>query len=187
MLRICVLAALLVVAGTVWADKTAYFTARYGGWSKEPSCDRGSSDDSSFKRCWVLTLGKDTYGNETVDLSYLCNTKGFEILSFGITPFKSIDTDDPALRVKWDYRHEERIDTWTQWGSGNNPSVWYNIAQPAPFLDKMGQHETLALYLPFKHERDLRAVLPLRGAMRSISLAMRECGISQSKLGDVSG
>jgi hypothetical protein len=64
--RICVLAVLLSVAGTAWADKTAYYTARYGGWSKEPSCDRTEHG----KRCWVLTVGKDRWNNDAIDLNY---------------------------------------------------------------------------------------------------------------------
>lgn len=185
MLRACILTAFLVAVVTAQANDTAYWSARYGGWSKEPACGRGSSNDVNFRRCWVLTLGKDQWGNEAADISYLCSTEGFEIISFGTTPYKTIDVDDPALRVKWDYRHEERIATWVQRGTGESKSLWYNISEPGPFIAKMDEHETLALYMPIKHERDSRVTFPLKGAVRSIASAMRECGITRSKLANV--
>ena len=186
MLRICTLAALLAVAGTAWADQTAYFTARYGGWSKDPSCD----NTANGRRCWVMTIGKSNWNHEAADLSYTCRTDGEEWLSIGFWAQGVIDTKMSSLSVKWDHRHEEALSIWVLEDEyRGKPQYWLNLSDPEGFMTRVRAHEILTVTLPYRDNngRHVKGKFPMRNAMRSIAATMRECGITRSTLGEVSG
>lgn len=182
MMRACILAGLVAVAAAVQADNAAYWSARYGGWSKESFCDRAQAGDRNFQRCRVMTLGKGSGNHEGAALQYICNNEDFEILSISTVPNSPMEADDPTLEAKWDYRTEQGIKTWVEQYHNRKTTYWFHISAPSAFVPKMLAHEFLEVYLPFKHERPYKVKFPLDNAKRAIQRTMRLCGIQQSSL-----
>ena len=181
--RICVLAALLAVAGTAWADKTAYWTARYGGWSKEHSC-RHTKDG---RACWTLTIGKDPWNQEVSDLTYSCWADGGESLTFGFWTAIVVKTANSTLTVRWDSGHEESLETQVETGEyRGKPQYWFHIANPQAFLQRAENHDRLTVTLPVRdiHGRFVKDKYQMQNMRRSIAATMRECGITASMLGE---
>ena len=176
----------MMVASTIWADKTAYRTARYGGWSKEHSCERNTNGE----RCWTLTVGKNTWNHEVADLSYTWRADGEEWLSFSFWATIVVKTDDPVLTVRWDLGHEEPLATWVDTGENRGkPMYWFSIADPQGFFVKAENHDRLTVTLPYRDDqgRFVRGKFSMRNMRRSIASAMQECGIHQGMLGRLTG
>ena len=186
-MKICTLAALLAVADTAWADQTAYFTARYGGWSKEPSCSRSGEG----KVCWTLTIGKSQFNQETSQLSYTCWSNGEGTLAFGFETHVVVGGDeDQTLAVRWDSSHEEHLAVWVQTGERRGkPTYWFHVVDPLAFFRRAENHARITVTLPVKdHQgRRVKDKYPLRNISRSIETTMRECGITEAFAGEESG
>jgi len=182
--RICVLAALLAVAGTAWADKTAYFTARYGGWSKEPSCD----NTANGRRCWVMTLGKGKWNHEAAGLTYTCRADGEEWFNFDFWATGVVSSDGTSLPVRWDGGHEESLVTWLETSEyRGKPLYWFNISDPQTFLARAVDHDRITVTLPYKdgQGRFEKAKFPMKRVLRSIKEALEGCGLERSSLAEI--
>jgi len=92
------LAASLVLAGTASAGSDAYFSAQYGGWSKEVECWRTNEHS---KLCQVLTIGKTH--SEAAHLSYMCSRgRRDEWLYFNWIGGGAVPDDDTAVwEARW--------------------------------------------------------------------------------------
>lgn len=162
------------------ANNPAYWTARYGGWSKEHHCELSSGE----KRCWTLTLGKDTWHHEVADLSYTCRTDGEEWLSFGFRATIVVNTRDSILAVRWDSGHEEPLATHVDTGEyRGKPMYWFSPLDAPAFAQRMDRHEHITVTLPVRgHQgRYVKAKFPMRNAIRSIGATMRDCGIESAR------
>ena len=183
--RTCVLAAFLaVVSGTAWADKTAQWSARYGGWSKEPSCDQTEHG----KRCWVLTIGKDRWNNDATFLYYACRADGEEWMNFSFWATIVVDDDISALKAQWDSGHEEPLETWTKTGEyRGKPQYWFHISDLQAFLTKADEHERLTVTMPLKDRqgRYEKLKFPMKNAVRSTREALEACGLERSTVAEI--
>ena len=181
--RICILAALLAVAGTAWADKSAYFSARYGGWSKEPSCEEDYN--TKVKTCWTLTIGKDNLSNERADLSYACTSQHREWQSISYWTTFVVDIDR-ALEASWDGRGKERLQAEVSVDRQQRKPVYYHHIQgTGAFVERMSRHEVLYVWLPGQRgQRLTRARFPMARAISSIKQTVDLCGITHSQVSD---
>lgn len=172
------LAVMSVLAGTATASNPAYWSARYGGWSKEVDCWNDGSDD--MRHCQVITVGKYTQGQEWAWLHYACTEDAREWLYFGITYDGVTGFDVPAIEVSWDGGSKEDLPIkWTI----EKPKHYLDIQNTHAFVEKMAEHDEFTAWIPFlKHQRPDRMRFGLANAIRAMKAAAGECGIRTSEI-----
>lgn len=170
----------LAFTGTAAADNSAYFSARYGGWSKEPACERVTGN----RMCLSLTVGRDPHRRELAHLLYMCSPDaeaGFQqALVMRFWTRARVDSNDPTLKVRWDSEPESMIETvgsvdraWQ-----GKPRYAFYILDAKGFLSNARAHDRLSMVLPVReyHGRETKVTFSMENAIDSMMDAAKLCG-----------
>ena len=177
--------ALAFVAGAVQADNPAYWTAK-NGWSTEHSCKR----DGEMERCWTMTRGKPAHypgdAEAGASLIYECTTRNEEWIYLsmysGGSPRRNIST----LKARWGSELSDNLATAvTREHHRGKFLYYYDMEDGRDFVEKMKEHRTLNVFLPFPGGRPFEVRFKLANAVPSIQQAMKACHIHRSALGDI--
>ena len=174
--------ALAFFTGTAQANNPAYQTAK-NGWSTKHSCERGDE----IKRCWTLTRGKAVLApsHDGASLIYECTTQNREWLYVSMYSANSPRRDISTMRARWGRELSDNIAISVRKKAHRGKSQYFYIMENSEdFIEKMKEHRTLNLFLPFVN-RPYELRFKLANAIPSIQQTMKACQIHRSALGDI--
>ena len=172
-------AASLALANTTLAGDKAYFSAQYGGWSKEANC--WGYADQGTQSCRVLTIGKGNGGDQVASLSYQC-TGIFPQMYIAFIGSDAVDDEISAFEVRWDGGDKEKLAVRLTVREHRGKPLYLFYLRPPP-IRRMAEHDHLYVWIPFfKYERPERVQFGMKNAIRSMKMVNRKCGIKTSTL-----
>lgn len=173
----------LALAGAAPADNPAARTAKKG-WSTEPSCQ----EQNFYRRvCWTLTRGMAVLNpsHSGATLKYSCDTQLGEWLLIAFYSAESPRKNASPLRVRWGRQSRGTVDIRVgKWRERGRSVYEYHIEDTGDFIEKMKEHKTLNVFLPFS-PRPYEVRFRLANAIPSIRSTMKGCNLQSSTLGDV--
>ena len=174
--------ALALLTSPAQANNPAYRTAK-NGWSTEPSCEKGDE----IKRCWTLTRGKAVLNpsHDGATLVYECTTRNKEWLYISMYSAYSPRRGISQMRARWGRELSDSVATSVRKKDHRGKSLYFYIMENSQdFIEKMKEHRTLNLFLPFV-DRPYELRFKLANAIPSIQQTMKACQIHRSALGDI--
>ena len=177
--------ALALLTSSAQADNPAYWTSK-NGWSTEHSCKR----DGEVERCWTMSRGKAVqYPGDAeagANLVYECTTRNAEWLYISMYSTAGPRKDISTLKARWGRELSDNLATAvTKEDHRGKPLYFYDMEGSEDFIEKMKEHRTLNVFLPFSGGRPFEIRFKLANAIPSIQQTMKACGIRRSALGDI--
>ena len=134
-----------------------------------------------------MTRGKAVVdpSHDGASLVYECTTRYEEWLYVSLYSTSSPRKDNPTLRARWGRELSDSLRTSVTKKDHRGRSLYfYDMEDSEGFIDKMQEHRTLNLFLPFV-PRPYEVRFKLANAIPSIQQTMKACGIRRSALGDI--
>ena len=134
----CLLAAFLTFSVLDNAFAQAHQSARYGGWSREPLCQKEYSTEQV--RCVTVTLGHTSRFRDVADIAYYCDSDRLEGLSIRYQANFVVNTGTTSLEIAWDGGRKQDLNIRMSVDSQpRRPIYFHHITDTKAFVNAMAR------------------------------------------------